>query len=1399
MVSFYLECTKKYSRIINMSYDSACLRRVGNWSFITKNHKFDKPSFKPDVVLDDLDKYSPKVVYLLKKIKELDDHDMLTDKKHYKHFIFSEVKQGGYGVKVLTAALLANGFNLGYDRKIKVLPDNELLKTKGKNILLLSSTPVFDNAVNVKAKKAILSKYNQRPENINGDLARIILLDSGFKEGIDLFDVKYVHIFEPQTSKADQQQAIGRATRLCGQKGLNFHPKFGWPLEVFIYDVQIPNILGDRYGTPSLFKMFLNYSGIDQRQLSFVEELEKYAMIGAVDYELNRNVHRFALEEEDVDIKWMFDGGVAKKRPEEVACNKKCSKSRPTKDVPVSMPLFIAIVLVLDKDIPDLRKNPSPRTYFCELLKNDPEFCAAANEAWKDPVKYLQNHKEEILDAIKRRKHNNFPARSRQPFLNFAFKIIEKPKVIKPPKTVKETVKEIKPLSPEKTVNTVKTVKTVQGETPKSITPSITPSKTPKDETPKSITPSKTVTTVQGETPKSTTPSKTPQPQSPQKTPKTPSVEENIPLTTKKETEQLGTPEPPKKLLGFMDMRKYIRDNFIQYSWPKVRLENMCIPKGGSEIVKFTPTQDFVSNYFTPALPYKGMLLFHSVGTGKCHAKNTPIIMFDGSIKMVQDIKIGDKLMGDDSTPRKVLSLANGIDDMYDIIPVKGDKYTVNSEHILCLKCSGRGCITISKSQPNKPFKTTHLDNKTIKYVSKSFNTRVDAELHLSKFTEKDKIIEIEVKDYLKLPKSTQKELKGYRKGIELQTKEVDFDPYIIGLWMGDGTSREPKITTQDSKILVYLRKELTKYGLLLTYESKYDYRINSDTPGKRNKFLEILQKYNLINNKHIPDIYKYNDRNIRLKVLAGFLDTDGSYSKKDKCFEITQKSNQLAKDILYIARSLGFAAYSQKRSKSWTYKGIKKTGIYNTILISGNGLENIPTILFRKQALIRNQKKDALVTGISVKSVGRGEYFGFTLDGNNRYLLGDFTVTHNTCSAIATATQSFEPEGYTILWVTRTTLKSDVFKNMFDQVCNVVFQEKMKTGFDMPSKNEERMRLLSKAWKIRPMSYKQFSNLVGGKNRLYQDLVAINGKEDPLRKTLLIIDEAHKLYGGADLSSVERPDMNRLHKSIMQSYVTSGKDSVRLLLMTATPITNDPMELIKLLNLCRLPNDQLQTEYDKFANNYIIDESGKFSNKGSLKFLDAISGYISYLSREKDARQFSQPVITFIEAPLSRSAFDKEKVDKIETEFKDKLQTAKDEIIDTNNEFNVFKKQVAENKKLAKKKCVGLKKQEKTDCLSNLQIEMDQLNDSLFEKKADTDKQKYKIKENVKQIRKEMRALLKDVTEDRSQEGIIENKCFKKPKKTKGKKSSSNGNRNSNSNSIEPSSSKSNSEPIKY
>jgi hypothetical protein len=530
-----------------------------------------------------------------------------------------------------------------------------------------------------------------------------------------------------------------------------------------------------------------------------------------------------------------------------------------------------------------------------------------------------------------------------------------------------------------------------------------------------------------------------------------------------------------------------------------------------------------------------------------------------------------------------------------------------------------------------------------------------------------------------------------------------------------------------------------------------------------------------MINDKHIPHVYKCNSRQVRLQVLAGLIDSDGHYSSKDKCFTIIQKSNQLTDDILYIARSLGFAAYCKKVTKSWSYKGVKKQGIYNRVIISGDGLHEVPTKVPRKRAEKRLQKKNALLTGINVKPVGKGNYYGFTLDGNNRYLLGDFTVTHNTCTAIAAATTSFEQQGYTILWVTRTTLKSDIWKNMFDQVCHMNLVRRVKEdGLVIPDASDERMRLLSNAWSIRPMSYKQFSNLVAGNNSLYQSLVKKNGKQDPLRKTLLIIDEAHKLYGGTDLSSVERPDMNKLHAAIMKSYAISGKDSVRLMLMTATPFTNDPMELIKLINLCRNSSEQMPSNYDAFSTKYSLNPDGTFSKRGSRVYLDDVAGHISYLNRERDARQFAQPVITPVMVPLSRSPDGASSIDNVKEQLKEALATIKEFMTGIKNSIKEEKKQLTSDKKTAKERCKSLKGKEKKECLEEVETEISLLEQEHIDRKAELEKELLAKKLETSKLRKETQEQLKKAKDDQSQMGVISAKCVaaaKKPKKPATKK----------------------------
>ena len=103
----------------------------------------------------------------------------------------------------------------------------------------------------------------------------------------------------------------------------------------------------------------------------------------------------------------------------------------------------------------------------------------------------------------------------------------------------------------------------------------------------------------------------------------------------------------------------------------------------------------------------KDILINASCGSGKCHGKGTKILMYDGAIKNVEDIKVGDLLMGDDSTPRKVLSLATGKEEMFLIEQKSGENYVVNKSHILSLQKRVWGINTISKRYSDK-FKSSY-------------------------------------------------------------------------------------------------------------------------------------------------------------------------------------------------------------------------------------------------------------------------------------------------------------------------------------------------------------------------------------------------------------------------------------------------------------------------------------------------------------------------------------------------------------------------------------------------------------------------------------------------------------------------------------------------------------------
>jgi len=438
------------------------------------------------------------------------------------------------------------------------------------------------------------------------------------------------------------------------------------------------------------------------------------------------------------------------------------------------------------------------------------------------------------------------------------------------------------------------------------------------------------------------------------------------------------------------------------------------------------PLSDFQKWAIESIVTGNHCLITAHTGSGKCLKFNTEILMFDGSIKKVQDIKVGDKLMGDDSTERNVLGLARGIEPMYKINLSDDDNFTCNESHILCLKCNIKPFIKDNKNANRYEvywfdYNEIKIRNKTINYKN---NIKEKCLNEAKKLLDEKLLIQkhdfnISINDFLKLPKYLQRNSLSYKVGVEFPEKNIEIDPYIMGLWLGCGSAKNEEITCQDAVILKFLHKKIIEYDCYLQYRNGCTYGFislkNYINKERENYIKTILNKYDLLNNKHIPDNYKINSRVNRLKLLAGLIDSNGYYCCKS--YEISEKNNMLANDILYLAKSLGFACNLKQVKKSCNYDNVKKESEYYRIIIFGDNLTEIPVLCKRKKSNEeRLINKSALEYYFKVEPQGNDYYYGFELDGNHKFILGNFVVTHNTLPA-EFAIQYFKQLGKKVIY----------------------------------------------------------------------------------------------------------------------------------------------------------------------------------------------------------------------------------------------------------------------------------------------------------------------------------------------------------------------------------------------
>jgi len=77
-------------------------------------------------------------------------------------------------------------------------------------------------------------------------------------------------------------------------------------------------------------------------------------------------------------------------------------------------------------------------------------------------------------------------------------------------------------------------------------------------------------------------------------------------------------------------------------------------------------------------------------GVGKCLDPNTEVLTWNNGVVKAKHIKQGDLLVGDDMTPRNVLSICNGVDEMFEIRTSYDYSFVVNKPHILTCKHNGK-------------------------------------------------------------------------------------------------------------------------------------------------------------------------------------------------------------------------------------------------------------------------------------------------------------------------------------------------------------------------------------------------------------------------------------------------------------------------------------------------------------------------------------------------------------------------------------------------------------------------------------------------------------------------------------------------------------------------------------
>ena len=223
-------------------------------------------------------------------------------------------------------------------------------------------------------------------------------------------------------------------------------------------------------------------------------------------------------------------------------------------------------------------------------------------------------------------------------------------------------------------------------------------------------------------------------------------------------------------------------------------------------------------------------------------------------------------------------------------------------------------------------------------------------------------------------------------KPINTEEKNLPIDPYVLGCWLGDGSKSCGVITNNSNNIWGEIKSRGYDLGQDISSEDRCEaHTVLGLYPN--------LKSLNLINNKHIPDIYLRASYNQRLDLLRGFMDTDGYYHPKRKRFVMETDQEWQRDALIKLLGTLGI--------KTSVFYNINKIGDkqYPGWDICFSTL-NLNPFLSRNQDIEYPLKdKCSFRNIVSVEETSTVETQCIEVDSVSRtYLFGySMIVTHNT------------------------------------------------------------------------------------------------------------------------------------------------------------------------------------------------------------------------------------------------------------------------------------------------------------------------------------------------------------------------------------------------------------------